>query len=213
MIPVPSDGTVTVPEDVTDDGTSSDDGDSYDAGDTTGLGGSMGDDPVHERNEAADTFADEDTAPPSSTTGLGGSMGDDPVSWRNTPAEVEDPEDDQDGLGVGYTGLPSDPEEGVADAVEDASQNNPYVEDTTAEEWQDHQDANNPWSDVGDDVASGVGDVLDNAADTVDDATNGPVLPENLGVDVPWALVGVAGAVLALVLLRPYAGLADSATS
>jgi len=172
---------------------------------TTGLGGSFGD-PVTSPQNQPETDNDVDV-PADSTTGLGGSMGDDPVHQDNeAPSSPDDSGgDSQDGLGVDYTGLPSDPEEDVADAVEDASENSPVVDDVTDDEFTDIQEDHGANPDLPSDVADTVTDAAPNVptieVPDVDNPFNsGPLgwLADNAW----WAAAGLVGIVV-LYLLQP----------
>lgn len=177
-----------------------------DPSNTTGLGGSMGDSPTEERNTVGGTDA---TVPPSSTTGL--TNDGTTVVDRNEPhdptAEQLEDSDGSDSLDVDRTGINGDPDTTVADQVEDATENNPYVDDTTDDEFTDIQEEHGANPDLPSDVA----DTVSNATPNVEVPNvevpefNNPFNAGPLGWladNLWWAVLAVVGIVV-LYLLQP----------
>jgi len=165
---------------------------------TTGLGGSHGDPVTSPQNQPDDQ---DTTAPPDSTTGLGGSQGDPVPNEENRP-DYTSPEDDSPwGLGVGYMGFPSDPDEDLADAVEDASENSPVVDDITDDEFTDIQEDHGANPDLPSDVADAVTDAAPNVPNVEAPDVDVPGL-QNIGTWLKVAVVAVLGFAF-LWLVRP----------
>ena len=179
----------------------------YDSGDTVGLGGSYGDDAVHEDNEADYQYTDEVDA--DETTGLtnDGTV----VVEENDPADVED---DSDFLpGSSYEGDP----DGWYDASHTEDGNSPGGTGTGSMEPNTQGDVTTALGDGAAVAWETSADALDDAADVLDDTVDDAreaALPDwaNWLLDHPTVTLGVAALLGVSFLGRPYAGLLDSAT-
>lgn len=172
---------------------------SYDAGDTVGLGGSMGDDAVHEDNWADYEYTDDVDA--SETTGL--------TNDGTVVVENNDPADVEDEYGDDYLPGSNLDREAWLDSATTEDGNSPGGTGAGAQNPNTQGDITNWVADVSLDTYDAAAGAAEDAAPDPEDFTPDWLdwVLDNAGL----VLAGIA-VLAAMFVARPYAGLANSAT-
>ncbi len=179
------DGGTSVPDD------SDDDGADYDAGDTTGL--TNDGTTVVDRNDPVDVEDDDEGYLPGTNITM--------EEWRDQSEDYPS-QTQSDGTG----GVPEDYDGTDSEYYDEAAGGDNGAGEGDAPGFTDQPVDENPDSPIGDNDIDGDGEAEHPLDFSEYDAPDVDLdVPDDLGVDVPWKLVGGAAVVLGLLALTPSA--------